>query len=115
MVATRVASAAAKAAAHRDPALPAPDPPDRRCQLCAEDESDSRRHLLVHCGALHNVRSYMELELQERVYERNHRCQLRMAGIKCNYKHALERFILGELNCANAVQQTGYNISDLLA
>jgi hypothetical protein len=117
VVATRVATAQLiqqrRQSDDRDDALSPPDAVDpsdarqrRRCQLCGLDDADSRRHLLVHCPALHDTRSEVELDMQSSVIEQpgyGFRHRLRVSSYECEIRQASERFLLGELNCLSAV------------
>ena len=75
-----------------------------RCQLCALDVSDSRRHLLVHCPALDSRRTDCQMDLQGQAWEKrlDRPRQLQRSvqpAAHCDYAQSVELFMLGELNC----------------
>jgi hypothetical protein len=81
----------------------------RRCQLCGREDADSRRHLLVNCPALDAARERLEFVLQA---NREHRGGSPFNSYECSIAESLELFMLGELNCAKAVQDLGLSFTD---
>src|SRR4029077_1386344 len=97
VVATRVASATAAAGSPVDQ-------DDQRCQLCLQPRADSRQHLITSCPMLNESRTDVEIEMQYRESERRGGAAgLRVASYKCKPKDALLRFLLGQLNCIDAI------------
>jgi hypothetical protein len=106
VVATRVATQKDRS----DPVVQAELHNQRRCQLCGCDDADSRRHLLANCPALDAARDRLEFALQAEAMERSGR--LRLHSYECLIAESLEHFMLGELNCAKAVQDLGLSFTD---
>jgi len=106
VVATRVATQKDRS----NPVVEAELRDQRRCQLCGRDDADSRRHLLAICPALDAARDRLEFVLQAEGMERSGR--LRLHSYECLIAESLEHFMLGELNCAKAVQDLGLSFTN---
>lgn len=101
---------------HTDRAAIADLSQQKQCQLCGQKDADHRYHLLVQCPALETYRRNLDLDLT--IQQQEHRkagsgyhhgsSSLRINKLKCTKYESLQLFLLGELNCPNAVIQSSY-------